>query len=91
MLFSDDWADEMQIEGFVLLDENEANEERAALEELEFPLTVYFGTNEENEYESMEQLAEAYKLEPITGEEYEVMFKLFGPSFGNISPYTDLL
>ena len=81
--FYDNWADEMYIEGFDIITKEEKKQfDKAINEDLVFPVEVYFGTNEENTYESAEDVLNCYTFTPLLDEEAETIKKFFGNAYG---------
>ncbi len=82
--FSDNWADEMDLDGWCVY----AAADEAELKEIlvpsktKFPQVIYFGTNEENEYRDRVDLLSTFSWKEITYEESQVLHKLFGGSYG---------
>lgn len=76
------WADEFDLEGFKIV---EAPSEEEAFEEViserignrKFPIEIYFGTNESQEYETKEELLNDLSIQEITKEDYEVLTRIF--------------
>ncbi len=89
--FSDNWADEMDLEGWYVVHASDENELKQNLVPLKtkFPKTISFGTNQYNEYIDREHLLAQYSWEDITYEESQVLDKLFGGSDGVWPDLTD--
>ena len=73
VLFNDDWADEMDMNGFSIMREDQWNWHVSALKASAYPVELYFGTNESNEYNSAEEIIRCYTVKAITDEEAEVI------------------
>lgn len=86
--FSDNWADEMDLEGFAALNEMQKDIALAKIKrEYRKGGTVCFGTNEDNEYDSLEDVLDCIEIEEISLQEYQVLHKLFsGGSSGELGP-----
>jgi hypothetical protein len=85
VIFKDNWADEMDIEGFDILTKDQWEYKKLELEHTQFPQDVGLGTNESNDYESAEQFLAMFKVIPISDEEEKIIKKCFGEySFGTI-------
>lgn len=82
--YSDNWADEMDIDGFVIKEEKEWKEIEKSLKAFKKSIFVGFGTNEDNEYRNGKNFLETIEVEKITDEEYKILKKFF-PSerYGN--------
>lgn len=74
------WADEFDVEGFVVMDAS-AWEEHKALAKVEFEkkgsIERYFGTNESLDFGSLEDYLDSFAVLELTMEEYEVFKKFF--------------
>lgn len=82
---STNWADEIDLEGFIVLDEKEleeATKEMADLAADDFEAEVSVGTNEEMDVEAAEVLEELNNAIELTPEEYENISRLIGTRFG---------
>lgn len=80
--FSTNWADEMDIAGFRVFTQAEWDAEWSTLSASAFPMEVYFGTNESNEYDTKEDLQKEYTVTPLTPAEVVLLDRLFGGNFG---------
>jgi hypothetical protein len=90
--FDDNWADEMDVSGFKIFDNldawekcvNEFTKNRFDGEEPEDDeenyFEVYFGTNEYNEYESMDEFISNFDIAEISDEEAVAIEKIFPES-----------
>lgn len=76
--FSDNWADEMDLEGFKVLEGIELEQFEHAFEELDDWITVHFGTNEENEYSNSDELRSKYSVTEIYPLEAQMLQTRFG-------------
>ena len=75
------WADEMDIEGFLVLPEHKWGELKEKLKvALKKPVVIWVGTNEELTIDSYKDLMRKLTLEVITEEEASVLGKLFNNS-----------
>lgn len=97
--FYDNYCDEFDIEGFVVVDGIELSEWMAAMEKLRESMKngksfeFYFGTNEWVEYEEYEEFADCFTCTPISMEEAQFLrTKVIGEytSFG-IIPSTETI
>lgn len=82
---STNWADEMPLDGFIILDEKEldkATKEMAELAADSFDAEVSVGTNEEIDVKASEVLAELNSAIELTPEEYENISRLIGTRYG---------
>lgn len=82
---STNWADEIDLEGFIILDEKEleeATKEMADLAADDFEAEVSIGTNEEMDVEASDVLDELNNAIELTPEEYEKVSRLIGTKYG---------
>lgn len=85
---NENWADEMDLEGFFITTQEDFNGHLSEAKKA-IPFTICIGTNEEVEYTRFADYANSFKVESITEDEYQTLKKLFGTeinglSFGNI-------
>lgn len=88
------WADEFDLQGMSLHKSDKKirefkkeffdniEKERRDDEKGIYPISFYFGTNEEVEIESREELEEAITFKTIKEEEYKIIKKVLGNNFG---------
>ncbi len=76
----DNWADEMDVDGFRVCTREEFDEMLLKLQPIHFPITRWFGTNEESEYDSLNEYLYTWKVKPITSAEYYAFLSIFGTS-----------
>lgn len=82
---STNWADEMDLDGFIILDEKELEKATKEMTELaadDFEAEVSVGTNEEMDVEAEEVLEELNNAIELTPEEYENITRLIGTRYG---------
>ena len=86
--FEDNWADEMDLEGFAILTETEKDIALARIrKEYKHGGTIGFGTNEDNEYDSLSDVMDTVSFKEITAVEYNAIKKAFGAtSMGETGP-----
>jgi len=77
------WADEMDIEGFLITSKSSADSFKKQLKDYDSSFEVYVGTNEDIEYGSGEELLKELTFKKITEEEANVIKKFFGGSGGH--------
>ena len=74
--FNDNWADEMDVDGFVIYDEDEY---KAWLDKIpDHKFSYGIGTNEEIEYSSKAVFLNSVATTNLTPEEVQFFFKFFG-------------
>lgn len=77
------WADEMDVEGFAMLEKSEADKLKKTLKNFKREFTVCIGTNEEIDYEKGSDMLDELEFKKISEEEYKTVKKLFGTSGGH--------
>jgi hypothetical protein len=76
------FADEMDISGFVIMIEDEWNEFKDALSKRKKEFSLSIGTNEDIEYENGEELLDELTPYEITEAEVSFLTKTLGDSYG---------
>ena len=95
--YEGNWADEMDLSGFMIMSESEwknylANWEKALDITPDFLWGI--GTNEEVEFDSFDSFSKSFNVKEITNEEAELLEHLFlNEAYGvyGFFPYTDIL
>ena len=92
--YNDNYADEFDVEGFLLATDEELDKLKKQLQEAfeemkqyrgaEF--NYYCGSNQSIYYPSYESVLEAYTFNEISKEEYDVIKKTIGDTYGSIGP-----
>ena len=77
VIFKDNWADEMDIQGFDILTKDHWEYKKLELEHTVFPQEVGLGTNESNDYESAKQFLSMFQAIEISKDEEQIIIKLF--------------
>lgn len=80
--WSDNWADEMDIEGFVIMTDSEWKEYKQGIKEKIKPFSIGIGTNEEIDYDNGEDLLAKLTAKKLTSEEYKTISGIFGNYWG---------
>jgi hypothetical protein len=82
VVFSGNWADEMDVEGYETFDSiEEWNEVVEGIPDDE-PLTSYIGSNQEMEWDDKKEYLKDIKVFEITDEEYKFLKKTLGKHYG---------
>jgi hypothetical protein len=82
--FDDNWADEFDLEGFMIWEKEEWEQHKAlALRCKNWPQESYFGTNEWTEWQSAKQYLDCFTEVDLSPEEVLTMTKLFGDRMMN--------
>lgn len=85
--FEDNWAEEADFSGFAIMSDMEKERHQEGIKRAyKNGGTICFGTNEDNEYDSYEEVCATFKFKEITEEEYLTIKKLFGKTFGELGP-----
>ena len=72
------WADEFDIQGFKIIEADSIKEvEDKLTNTLSFPCELGFGTNEDQYYNTKEELLNDIEINLISEEEFKVLDKLF--------------
>jgi hypothetical protein len=93
--YADNYEDEFEVSGFVVLTSREMNDFDTALNVLETimestELSFYFGTNEEMVYDDFKFFLEAISVSVLSKSEGAFMLKQFGKSYGT-HPYFHIM
>lgn len=81
------WADEMDVSGFMILKETEKDMALAKIKRnFRNGGTVSIGSNEEIEYSNFDEVMNDISIEEISKENYDTINRLFGGSFGETGP-----
>ena len=76
------WADEMDVEGFLITSKSSADSFKKQLKDYDSSFEVCVGTNEDIEYGSGKELIKELTFKKITEEEATIIRKFFGNSGG---------
>ena len=76
------WADEMDIYGFAIMDKEEWEEYKKYLHDRKGGFTLYIGTNEDIEYSNGRELLNEITVTEISDREAGTVEKLFGDEAG---------
>lgn len=82
---STNWADEIDLHGWLILDENDLAAAKQKLQPMiddDFTAELYVGTNEEIEVDADDVLDELNSAIELTPEEAHTLTKFFGLSYG---------
>lgn len=82
---STNWADEIDLHGWLILDENDLAAAKQKLQPMtddDFTAELYVGTNEEIEVDADDVLNELNSAIELTPEEAHTLTKFFGLSYG---------
>jgi len=76
--WEDNWADEMDLEGFTVCSpEHWLNYMASLMQACLFPHSVYMGTNEEIEYEKLDDYLRTLTVRGLSEEEFNLLFNVF--------------
>lgn len=85
------WADEIDIEGFVVIETKNIEEWKEDLisdtllerGKEDFPIAIYIGTNEAIDFKSKQEVFDTLEITEISMVQYQLFKKHFRESFGN--------
>ena len=83
--FVKDWADELTVEGFTVVDD-EGRQRLLDLGESDREYTKYFGTNEGWEDEPISEFVDCMEFIEISDKEAEALSRLFTPGYLGTDP-----
>ncbi len=86
--FSDNWADEMDVQGFAIMTEKQKDISLSAIRRYyKNGGEISFGTNESNDYDSLEDVLACVEFKEISKSEYESVLNVFeGSTMGELGP-----
>lgn len=88
--FSHNWADEMNLYGFKILDEDTKNKAFNHIKEkYSNGGDIQMGSNQESSFSSLNDIMRDYQIKEITLEEKNVLTKFFGTGFGHTGALDD--
>lgn len=76
------WADEFDVSGFSVMKMKDWEDYKESLRNRKLSFTLYVGTNEWIEYPNGQELLNEIKVEEISDQAEEVLFKYFEDGFG---------
>jgi len=85
--WSDNWADEMDIEGFVITNLDEAKEWYESMKNYNENFEICIGTNEEIYYQNGEEFIKTITLRKLSEENFSILNETIGDKFGHTSFY----
>lgn len=88
--FSDNWADEIDVEGCALMTQNEYNKfiiaaKKAFANEINIDFAI--GSNEYISYQSFKDFEETLKITEVTNEEVKILEKFHFDNYGHFPIY----
>jgi hypothetical protein len=83
------WADEMDIQGFVIVDAKAAKEFKEQLETIKNEIIIGVGTNEDIEYANGKEMLSDLTFEDLTEDESESIVNVIGDEYGHCSFYQE--
>lgn len=83
--FDDNWADEMDISGYIIMESDKWEKIENNLKNYKDRIYVGFGTNEDNDYRNGKEFLNTIDVKNITEEEIKTLKKLLGSEYGNTS------
>ena len=80
MVYSGNWNDEIDVDGFVIMNKKEMCYLNGFLKKFKEPISVSLGFGDDVEYDNGKELLEEISFVEITPEEHETVKKFFGDS-----------
>jgi len=80
MLYSGNWNDEIDVDGFVIMEQNFVTYMKCFLRKFNYTISVDIGFNETVDYENGKDLLQEISFERITEKESEIISRFFGSS-----------
>jgi hypothetical protein len=81
--WNSNWADEMDISGFVITNKKEADNLKKKLQDKKDEFEIYVGSNEEISYSNGRELLSELSFKKISDSESEVISNLIGGEYGH--------
>lgn len=75
--WSSNWADEMDVEGFVIVNDEDLQLFKENLEKINRPFYVYIGTNEEIGYDKVEHLKRELEFMELSEQQEKILRQIF--------------
>lgn len=82
VIFNEDWADEFDMHGFEVMDDEELEAFNNGIDNAKYPVEAGFGTNESFIWETPDEVRQAFTITEISAIEVGVLTKLFDGDFG---------
>lgn len=89
--FDDNYADEFDVHGFMVMDQEYYNQFVKDLPKIKFPNEIWFGTNEGITFQSLDEYKKAFTFQEIDENEYLVLKKLFGNTYSDTIRFSHFL
>ena len=80
MFYSGNWNDEIDVDGFILLNKTQMSYIVGFLKKFKEPISISLGFGEDIEYENGKELLDEISFQEITTDECETIIKFFGES-----------
>lgn len=80
--FKKDWADEFDVHGIRVLSNEQWNKLKEAIENVKYPLEIYFGTNEDFVFTNSQDTLRELNVTEIEDCEADIFKQHFGNKFG---------
>ena len=78
MLYSGNWAEEIDVDGFVIMEKEYVSYMKKFLKDFNYTISVDIGFNEEVEYDNGRELLGEIEFIKITNKDSEIIKKIFG-------------
>ena len=80
MVYSGNWNDEIDVDGFVIMNKSEMCYLAGFLKKYKDPISVSLGFGDDVEYDNGKELLEEISFQEIKSDEFETIYKFFGQS-----------
>lgn len=85
--WADNWADEMDLEGFRIFAESDWAEFKTKLSAYTDEFTICVGTNEDIDYSNGTDLLKKMKVHKLSESDYATISRIFGDGYGEQSAF----
>jgi hypothetical protein len=80
MIYSGNWNEEIDVDGFVIMNKNQMSYLSSFLKKFTDPISISLGFGDYVEYDNGKELLEEISFQEITNDEYNTINKFFGES-----------
>lgn len=80
MIYSGNWNEEIDVDGFVIMNKNQMSYLSSFLKKFTEPISISLGFGDYVEYDNGKELLEEISFQEITNDEYNTINKFFGES-----------
>ena len=80
MMYSGNWNDEIDVDGFVIMNKSQSTYLKRFLKNFDSPISISLGFGDDVDYDNGRDLMDEISFQEITNEEGDVIRKIFGNS-----------